>query len=90
MGGTQATILLDVALTGEKLSYSLLDITFLVDENLNNYKEIHDWLLGLGFHKTIHNFKTYKQTDKIDLALLEAQQMLADNLKYFERRWYIF
>ena len=50
----------------EKLSYSPLDITFLVDENLNNYKEIHDWLLGLGFLKTIHNFKTYKQTDKID------------------------
>jgi hypothetical protein len=24
-------------------------MSFLVDENLNNYKEIHDWILGLGF-----------------------------------------
>ena len=48
-GATQATPLLDVPLPGEKLSYSPLDITFLVDENLNNYKEIHDWILGLGF-----------------------------------------
>jgi hypothetical protein len=56
-GATQATPLLDVPLPGEKLSYSPLDITFLVDENLNNYKEIHDWLLGLGFPQNYTQFQ---------------------------------
>ena len=33
---------------GEKISYESLDISFLVDENLNNWKELHDWMTGLG------------------------------------------
>ena len=49
----------------EKLSYSPLDITFLVDENLNNYKEIHDWLLGLGFPQNYTQFQNL-QTDGQD------------------------
>ena len=64
-GATQATPLLDVPLPGEKLSYSPLDITFLVDENLNNYKEIHDWLLGLGFPQNYTQFQNL-QTDGQD------------------------
>lgn len=34
---------------GTKLTYGALDITFRVDEDMKNYREIHDWLLGLGF-----------------------------------------
>jgi hypothetical protein len=26
-----------------------LEITFLVNENLQNYREIHDWMIGIGF-----------------------------------------
>ena len=43
------TGLKDIPIPGEKISYSDLAISFLVDENLNNYKEIHDWIIGLGF-----------------------------------------
>ena len=43
------TGLKDIPIPGEKVSYSDLAISFLVDENLNNYKEIHDWIIGLGF-----------------------------------------
>ena len=39
---TQPTPLVDAADTIDKINYDSLDITFLVDENLNNYKEIHD------------------------------------------------
>ena len=34
---------------GDELNYQDLGISFLVDENLNNYKEIHDWIIALGF-----------------------------------------
>ena len=45
----QKTPLKDIPIPGDKITFSDLQISFLVDENLNNYKEIHDWILGLGF-----------------------------------------
>ena len=45
----QTTPLKDIPIPGDKITFSDLQISFLVDENLNNYKEIHDWILGLGF-----------------------------------------
>ena len=43
------TPLKDIPIPGDKVTYSSLDVSFLVDENLNNYKEIHDWMTGIGF-----------------------------------------
>ena len=48
---TYATPLKDIPLPGEKLTYDDLNITFIVDENLENYIEIHNWLASLGFPK---------------------------------------
>ena len=46
---TVNTPLYDYPIPGDKVTYGSLDVSFLVDENLNNYKELHDWILGLGF-----------------------------------------
>ena len=54
---TQPTPLVDVPIPGDKISYQSLDISFLVDENLNNYKEIHDWLIGIGFPQNYTQFQ---------------------------------
>ena len=51
------TPLKDIPIPGDKVSYSSLDVSFLVDENLNNYKEIHDWIIGLGFPQNHNQFK---------------------------------
>ena len=51
------TPLKDIAGVGDKVTYQTLDISFLVDENLNNYKEIHDWIIGLGFPKDYTQFQ---------------------------------
>ena len=45
----QPTPFVDVPLPGTTLSYSPLNMTFLVDENLENFQEIHGWIRGLGF-----------------------------------------
>ena len=45
----QPTPLKDIPIPGDKLSYDNLEITFLIDENLENYREIHGWLTGIGF-----------------------------------------
>ena len=51
------TPLKDISMPGDKLTYQTLDVSFLVDENLNNYKEIHDWIIGLGFPQDHKQFK---------------------------------
>ena len=56
------TPLKDIAGVGDKVSYQTLDVSFLVDENLNNYKEIHDWITGLGFPQDHKQFKTLQGT----------------------------
>ena len=53
---TVPTPLYDYPIPGDKINYSTLDISFLVDENLNNYKELHDWISGLGFPKNHTQF----------------------------------
>jgi len=54
---TQPTPFRDIPLPGEKLTYDRLTMTFLVDENLENYQEIHGWLRGLGFPGGYAEFK---------------------------------
>jgi hypothetical protein len=46
---TQLTPLRDIPLPGENLNYADITMSFLVDEDLINYREIHNWLTGLGF-----------------------------------------
>ena len=59
LGGnlSQATPLKDVPLPGDKLTYEPLQMTFLVDENLENFQEIHGWLVGLGFPRDHAEFR---------------------------------
>ncbi len=55
---TQATPLKRIPIPGDTLVYEPLQMTFLVDENLENFQEIHGWLVGLGFprdHKEFQN-----------------------------------
>ena len=53
----QQTALKDIPQPGEKLTYGDLSMTFLVDEDLENYREIHGWLTGLGFPKDRKEFR---------------------------------
>ena len=54
---TQATSLKNIPLPGDKLTYEPLQMTFLVDENLENFQEIHGWLVGLGFPRDHNEFQ---------------------------------
>jgi len=43
------TPLNEIPIPGDKINWQDLNVSFIVDENLNNYKELHDWMIGLGF-----------------------------------------
>ena len=36
------------SITGDQLTFETLNFTFIVDEELQNYRELWDWLIGLG------------------------------------------
>ena len=52
----QPSYLKDIDVPGEKLTFGDLNLRFLVDENMENYMGIHNWLTGLGFPETTGDF----------------------------------
>ena len=76
LGSTeQATPFKAIPIPGDTLTYSALDMTFMVDENLENYREIHGWLTGLGFPKNHTQFETLVNagTDRFPTATATAK-----------------
>ena len=46
----------DYPVPGDTLSFDPLNISFLVDENLNNFNELHKWISRLGFGDSHEEF----------------------------------
>ena len=57
---THATPFKDIPIMGEKLTYENLSISFIVDEYLENYISLHDWMVGIGFPQKREQFRTYR------------------------------
>lgn len=62
----QPTYLKDIDIPGDKISYGDLSLQFLVDENLENYMEIHNWITGLGYPEKIEQFRDLQKTAILD------------------------
>ena len=54
------TPLKNIPLMGNKLTYEDLSITFIVDEDLLNYIEMHTWLTAIGFPKDKSQFRNFR------------------------------
>ena len=57
---THATPFKDIPIMGEKLDYENLSISFIVDEYLENYISLHNWMIGYGFPKDREQFRTFR------------------------------
>ena len=68
----QPSYLKEIDIPGEKLIYGDLSIRFLVDEELENYVAVHNWLTGLGFPETPQQFID-KTTDRDGLRDFQEQ-----------------
>ena len=61
----ESTYLKDIDIPGEKLTYGELNVRFLVDENLENYMKIHNWLTGLGFPESPQQFIDITKNEEV-------------------------
>jgi hypothetical protein len=59
----QPSYLKDLDIPGTKILYGDLSIRFLIDENLENYMALHNWITGLGFPETTEQYKNLTTND---------------------------
>ena len=54
----------DTTIPGDKIEYGTLDVTFHIDEDMNNYLEIYNWMIALGFPNDFNQYKTLQDQAK--------------------------
>lgn len=62
----QSNYFKNVPIPGEKLSYDDLSLTFIVDENLENYLTVHNWLRGFGFPANLQEYQNLLNQETIN------------------------
>ena len=70
----QATPFTDMPVVGDKLTYDDFYFTFIVDEQLKNYQEMHNWLVNIGFPAGAGQFKAQSRPD----GTTRASQQIID------------
>ena len=59
----QSNYLRDIPVAGDKLTFEDFTLSFFVDENLENYMEVQNWLRGLGYPDSVEEFIDLKKDD---------------------------
>ncbi len=72
---TVATPLSDIPYPGDKLSYGDLVIRFLVQENMNNYLELYNWLIGLGFPENHDQYKNWNESQRYRFPAISDKRL---------------
>ncbi len=48
---------------GETLTYDTLEINFLIDNEMKNYKYLYNWIIALGFPNEYEQYRAFVQSD---------------------------
>jgi hypothetical protein len=50
---------------GETLTYDTLEVQFLIDENMENYRSIYNWIVALGFPENYTQYLNFVNSNEI-------------------------
>ena len=93
----QTTPFVDVYIPGEKAIYDLLNITFLVDEEMKSWLEIHDWVRAMTFPKEYEEYRRLGQLNKVNNFRINTKPQYSDasitilsssNTPYYKFKFY--
>ena len=70
----QTSYLKDIDIPGDKLQFGDFSLSFLVDENLENYMEIQKWMRGLGFPESLKEIYDF-QKERSDISQPNKSQL---------------
>lgn len=62
----------------DKVEYGQFEMTFLIDEDLINYKEIHDWMMGL----VVEDDKGVRKQRDMSLMILNSHNNVSREIKF--------
>tara|TARA_B100000035_G_scaffold213471_1_gene182912 strand:+ start:374 stop:919 length:546 start_codon:yes stop_codon:yes gene_type:complete len=62
---TQPTYLKDIDIPGDKLQFGDFSLRFIVDEELENYKAIDDWMRGLAYPDSVAEYGSWIARDPL-------------------------
>jgi len=60
----QPNYLNDIPIPGDKMEFGDFTLRFLVDENLENYMEIQNWIRGLGFPESLKEIYDWQNSNE--------------------------
>ena len=85
----QTTPMIDMPIIGDKLTYDDFYVTFLVDEELKNYTEMHDWLINCAAPQTRSQFQGKERPEGIPKRpQTEIMDLILGNIKESDRDLY--
>ena len=61
----QPNYLRDIPTPGDKIEFGDLNLRFLVDEDLENFMEIQNWISGLGYQEEVKQFRNLESSGVI-------------------------
>jgi len=74
----QNTPFVDVYRPGEKAIYDLLNVTFYIDEELQAWKEIHDWIRAMTFPTDFAEYRNLGDLNKYASVVETRQPQYSD------------
>ena len=74
-----ATPFVSVPIPGDHITYDNLAVNFLIDENMENYRAIWNWIIALGFPQSYDQYVTFINADQSG-ALSELAKNYSDGL----------
>ena len=57
----EPTPFLNIPVEGDTLTFEAMSLSFIVDEDLQNYREMYNWMTALGFPRDYSQFRTLKE-----------------------------
>lgn len=70
-----------IGMPGDKITYGQFQLTFLVDEDMLNYKEIHDWILE---EITVHDDKHNRKVRDLTLSVLSSHNNVTKQIQFID------
>lgn len=73
--------------TPDKLTYNNLDFSFIIDDKMNNYLEIYNWIKGITFPQNFGQFKAVNESKEgrfsdISIVVLNSNKNPSINITY--------
>jgi hypothetical protein len=76
----QNTPFVDLYVPGDKIIYDLLNVTFYVDENIQSWKEVHDWIRAMTFPENFEEYRNLENLNKYTRSLATNKPQYSDGI----------